>query len=355
MTKIQSTLLSGTEKTIEVVNSCIIAKEGPNMVNKMSLDLLEIPYDSVSVNRQTLTANSTAKPILYGWLGTNLTFLLIRPNYEGANPQTCTGTSAFLEYYFEDQPTVKRYLTQLLVLTGDENHRIPQVYLYNPTDYTVTVDIMMGNLDPNEISTAIVPTYDEFSGLAYSAIITDQIYGVGMTGSTQFEILDILGNIQLVIPISQIDVIEIEGSTLTITTNSIDPVKLNFLSNFNASQAISRMNWVMESTINRYLTPTYPSIDTAAPVITFSAVTSVSLSDYGGTITKTDIINKLIVKVEDDRDGIMNKFNVNLVIIDDGTAVQYESITSVGDYSLIFTAKDIAENSVTETKTIIVG
>lgn len=355
MTKIQSTLLSGTEKTIEVVNSCIIAKEGPSMVNKMSLDLLEIPYDSVSVNRMTLAPDVSPKPIMYGWLGTNLTFLLIRPNYEGANPQTCTGSSAFLEYYFEDQPTVKRYLTQLLVLTGDENHRIPQVYLYNPTDYTVTVDIMMANLDPNEISTAIVPTYDEFSGLAYSAIITDQIYGVGMTGSTQFEILDILGNVQLVIPISQIDVIEIEGSTLTITTNSIDPVKLNFLSNFNANQAISRMNWVMESTINRYLTPTYPTIDILAPVITFSGVTSMLLIDYGGTITKTNIINKLIESIVDDRDGVMNKLNVNLVIIDNGTAVQYDEITSVGNYSFIFTAKDIAENSVSETKIIDIG
>jgi len=188
-----SNLLAGTTKSIQVYNNSFISKDGPNMGCKLSLEDLDINYDSIFTTRQTLAPGSKDTPIMYGFLGTDITFLLIKPNYEGVNPQGCSGATQHVEYYFEDQPLIRRTFTKLLVLTGDDTHRIPQVYLYNPTDSIVSFDIMAANLDENTISTSLVPTYNELKGLSYSSIQTDQIYSTTCTGSTQpFKVLFVL-------------------------------------------------------------------------------------------------------------------------------------------------------------------
>jgi len=360
--KIQSNnLLAGTTKSIQVVNGCMIAKEGPNMVTKMGLGGLDIQYDSVLTTRQTLKVNGKDSPIMYSMLGTNITFIAIIPTYGATNPQAgCSGSTAYLEYYYEDQPLIRRIFTDILVLSGDADHRIPQIYLYNPTTSIVTLDIMIGNLDENEISTSIVPTYSELKGLSFSSIQTDQIFGL-TTGSTQFEIMDINENIQMVIPYNRIDFISIQNELLTITTRSDDPIKLYFLSEFNALQAISRMNWCMESSINRYATSTYPGLDTTAPTITFKPHSSTEIMNYvNGSVTKEALKFRFIDSVIDYdnanilRDGIINISNVDVLIINSNTGEQVTGITYDGKYSVTFYIKDLCSNSTSYTKSIVV-
>lgn len=353
-------LLSGTNKTIEFYKSCVIAKEGPNMISKMGLEDLEIEYDSVFTTRQTLASQTRDMPIMYGFLGTDITFLLIKPNYGNMSPQNCSGATQYLEYYFENEPLVRRTFTNLLVLSGDENHRIPQVYLYNPNSDIVTIDIMAANLDENTISTSIVPTYSELQGLSFSSVQTDQIIGVDCTGSTQFEIKDINGNIQMVIPYNKIDIMVIENELITIKTHSDDDIRLNFLSIFNASQALSRMNWVMEMTLNRYITATYPGLDTTAPTITYNVPSPQIIGYTDGVVSQADIRSRYIDTVIDydnsgaTRDGIINNDDVSLVIINQATGEQVSAITNDARYSVSFTAKDLAGNSTTDIKEVLV-
>lgn len=363
--RIKTNSFFGATKSIEVVNNCIIAKEGPNMVSKFSLAGLNIKYDSVLTTKQTLKSGGIDTPIMYGFLGTDITFIVIVPTYGGNNPMSCSGESNYIEYYFEDNPLVRRTFTDILVLSGDANHRIPQIYVYNPTSYVVTLDIMIGNLDENTISTSLVPTYSTIRGLSYSSIRTDQIFMVscstGCTGSTQFEIYDINNNLEMVIPYNKIDIIEINDELLTIKTHSHDDIQLYFLSLFNALQALSRMNWVMESSINRYLTAIYPGLDTSPPVITFKSHSIPQPMTYtNGVITKANLLWRFIdnVKDYDDdgvlRDGQINNSNLNILIVKLSTGEQFEQITTDGTYAITFTAKDLANNSTSSTKTIVV-
>jgi len=362
--KIESNSFFGSSKNIEMVNSCLVAKEGPNMVSKFSLGGLDIEYDSVLTTRQTLKSGSRDTPIMYGFLGSNLTLLAIIPTYGGSNPMSCSGTSNYLEYYYEDEPLVRRTLTDILILSGDADHRIPQVYLYNPTEYTVTVDIFAANLDENEISTTLVPTYTELRGLSYSSVQSDQIYslyGGPCTGSTQFEIYDINGNIQMVVPYNKIDIITIVNELLTIKTHSDNDIKLTFLSNFNAQQSLSKMNWVMESDINRYITAIYPGLDTTAPIISFNPHETPQPMTYtSGVVTKADIIWRFVSGVtdyDDDgyiRDGVINPLNLDLYIYKVSSGEQVSAVTIDGTYSIIFTARDVAGNSRSYTKSIVV-
>ncbi len=356
-----SNLLAGTSKIIKVVNGCIIATEGPNMISKMGLGGLSINYDSVMTTRQTLKSESRDTPIMYAFLGTNITFLTLVPKYGGTSPYTCSGSSNYLEYYYDDEPLVRRTLTDILVLSGDADHRIPQIYLYNPTAYTVTIDIMAANLDENEISTTLVPTFTELNGLSYNSVRSDQIFSVTNTGSTQFEIYDINGNIQMVIPYNKIDIITISEKLLTISTKSDDSVKLTFLSSFNAKQALSIMSWVMESTIDRYITSNYPGLDTTAPSITWKPYQTPQEMTYSlGVVNKTAIRTFFISGVTDYddsgyvRDGIINAADVDLIIVNTTTGDQVTEITEDGNYSVTFVVTDLASNSVSSTKTIVV-
>lgn len=356
-----NSLLTGTSKIIEFTNNSIIAKEGPNMLSKMCLADIQIDYDSVFTTRQTLAPNGRDLPIMYGFLGTDITFLLIKPNYGGLNPMNCSGTTGYLEYYFEDDPLVRRTLTDILILSGDADHRIPQVYLYNPTDSIITIDIMAANVDENTISTSLTPGSTELKGLSYNTIQTDQIFSIYTgTGSTQFEIYDIAGNIQMVIPYNKIDIISINNQTLTVVTTSDDDIILNFLSNFNAQQAISRMNWAMENSIDRFATATSPGLDTTAPEITWNPYNIPQPMPYvNGVITKDALRNRFISSVvdyDDDnliRDGIINVFDVDVLILNNNTGEQVSAITSDGTYSVTFTAKDLANNSTYSTKLVI--
>ena len=136
---------------------------------------------------------------MYGSLGTDVTFLLVKPDYSGVDPQQCSGSTGYLEYWFDDQPLIRRTIGEILILSGNLNHKIPQVYLYNPNGVSIIVDLMVANLGDNSITSTLVSEYTDIDGLSYNIITTDMMYGYNSTGSTQFEILDIQDNIQSVI------------------------------------------------------------------------------------------------------------------------------------------------------------
>jgi len=358
-----NSLLNSTNKNISFVNGCVYAKEGPNCAGKINLGTVSINYDSFFSANMTLQPEDKDMPIMYGYLGTEVTFLAIVPHYN-INPQVCPDDTR-IEYYYEDQPMIKRTFTDILILTGNEEHRIPQIYLYNPTEQVVNLEIMVANMDINQISTQLNPEYEGIDGLSFNSIITDQIYGTNCTGSTQFEILDPLtmsatgttGVTQMVIPYSKIDILEFYDHEIIIKTTSDTPIKLKFVSKFNTEQAFSKMNWVIEDSIKRYITISQPGLDVYGPVITFINNPIISTLP----LNKAELNRRYIDSVIDYddaahtnmRDGIINNDNVE-IIISNNSGEQLDEIIVDGNYILTFRIADLAGNMTSENKTLIV-
>lgn len=370
-----SQLLQSTNKYITNYDCSMIVAEGPNIVGKLSLSDLNIPYETFFVSKMKLESGEADKPIMYGFLGTDITYLMIKVNYDSTVSQAsccnnvtsiCCDTQSYLEYYFEDDALTKRYMSNFMILTGTEQHRIPQVYLYNPNDNAVEVEVMVANVGDCTIS-AVLSAAQTFSGLFFNSISSDQIYDMfGNTGSTQLEILDLNYIPQLVLTYAEIDIIEQDGSDLIVTTTHDDKAKLSFLSEFNAYQANSRINWVMESQSTRYLANpasggTYPIIDSQVPLITYISH-SVNTLPLNPTISKGDIRSYFISSVYDyadsgntiPRDGVISVDNVGVTITRVGSLEEIDYISQDGNYELVFSVADIANNRVTDVKDLIV-
>ena len=143
-----NSLLTPTEKTIKNVNCSFIAVEGPNILNKLSLEDLAIPYESQYRSRIILRAGEMDQPLIYGFIGKAVTFLMIKVTYDSTNdPYYNFEQEKYnITYYFQDDPTL-RPLNRLMVMTGSIDSKIPQIYLNNPLGYDVVLDVMHATID----------------------------------------------------------------------------------------------------------------------------------------------------------------------------------------------------------------
>lgn len=339
-----------TYKNIKPYECSMVAVEGPNTMGKMSLQGLEIAYDSFFVSKMVLNSGATNKPIVFGFLGADITYLMIKVNYSngaGIRCATLEKKEFYIEYYFSDNPSFARPIGQLMVLTGGSNHRIPQIFLNNPMDFPVTVEIMAASVEPAATTENGVSTGAVIDGLFYNSIITDNFAG----GSTQFEIINERNEVQLILPIQyflqdeNIQNIKQDGSTLTITTENTDKVILKFLTVYDANQAHSRMNWIFENPTHRYLTVDLPEPDLAAPVITMNAYAGDTFNLSG--ITKDELRTYYVVSVVDSRDGVIDVNDVEVILRKHDTLVTIPAIVEEGVYDVIFRVKDIASNEAT--------
>lgn len=363
--KIRPSEIMSRNKRIEIANTCIIAKDGPNLINKMGLDF-SIPFDSVLTTRQTLKSETT-KPIMYGFLGTNITFLLLSVNYH-YDVMGCPKKSQYLEYYFEGEEDIIRTFTDILVFSGNEEKRIPQIYIHNPNNYDVVIDIFAANLDDNIISDILLAgnTVTKFGLFSYTAIRTDEVGGT----STQFDIYEtkiegelIFDSLKLSIPYNQIDTININENKILIKTINTDDIELVFLNEFNANQAFSRMMFTLSG---NYATKTYPAVDTNPPTLNF--ISDDPEFDVSGVTTKDDIIDQILGEdvsgytiTDFDNEDILRYaiiksnitlIDVNIIIIDAVTGDEIEEIIDNGKYYVKFVIKDYAGNQSTYTKII---
>lgn len=144
MTKIvPNDLLKATEKTIKNWNCSFIAVEGPNILDKLSLEDLEIPYESQYRSRIVLKAGDMDQPLIYGFIGKAVTFLMIKVTYDGVNDPyyQYEQENYNITYYFENDPTL-RPIGRLMIQTGSADNTIPQIYLNNPLGYDVILDVL---------------------------------------------------------------------------------------------------------------------------------------------------------------------------------------------------------------------
>jgi hypothetical protein len=349
-----SELFKPTRKIIKPYDCSLVANEGPNMVGKFQMGNLEIPYDSQFTSVMTLQPEDKDMPIMYGFLGTNITFLAIKVQYL-SNEQISTNKSLidnkYLEYYYEDDPLVRRSMADLMILSGTKDNRIPQIYLYNPTEYVAQVYIMCANLDVNEISKSLRKDTDTIRGLYYNSILTDIVeYIIGVSGSTQLEIFDFNDKLISTIPLIEINVVKVVDNTITITTNHNSIINLEFNSNYNAVQAHSRINWVLNNYSSKYLTKEYPLADTRSPIINWYS--NYTTTFVGLNLTKTQLQEIFINTINDEFDGEISKYDAEVKIRKIGSVREFEIVNEVGNYEIQFKIKDIAGNETIAVKNI---
>lgn len=363
-----NSLFGDRSQFIKLQNSDIVAINGVNTLERLIGSDIRIPYKQLLKSRVILKAGQTNYLLNHLGLGDNATFLVIKATY---NTASVNEEDNYVDYYYYDNLSTRLSFKELIVLTGNSTNRIKQLYLTNPNSkYAVTLDIIVAVIDDTYtfFTDTINQTGTSFTGLEYTDIKT---YVVGESIVINDKNSPVRPLIYL--NLSNINSLQRNSNILIIDDESLGTIFLQFLTEFDAIQSLSLLNYVLENP-NTDIDTIDPLADTEDPILYFletsgtggdyiafngstSSVpydtsfgntfsTSISISSFGtasGTyIDKPQLIYLLVDYIEDNRDELMNLLPQNLII--SGTAGEVTTITSVGTYSVTFDFSDIAQN-----------
>lgn len=357
----------------------VVAISGANTDERLILGDLRFPYKQIIKGRVQLKAGQINYLMNHLGLGDNATFLMMTARY---NEKSVIPEDNYVQYSYYNDASRMYTFAQALLLTGNVGQRVPQLYLSNPNaTYSVSIDVMVAVVDdvysffPDDSQTGV-----NVYNLEYTDILT-------FTVDKTLAIMGPNDTAVLYIDITDISTIERSEKILIIDQTSIGKVYLNFVSEYDALQSLSLLNWVMELT-GRVIGVNSPGADDFRPVIsftdyvylgltgsTYSSPTTVdgnefnatlTLTDYNAsTITKTDLFSgtySLILSVVDYdnrgltaggltaanyRDGVMG-IDTGSIIIKNDTNTTITSIGATGSYQLNFNISDIAGNNLSD-------
>ena len=364
-----SSLFGQGSQYIKISGGDFVAIEGSSTRDKLTVSDLRMPYKQILKSRIILKKGQVNYLLNHLGLGDNATFLAIKAIYD---PKSVVEADNYVTYSYYNYPVSTFTFAQLLVLTGNSSNRIPQLYLTNPSvKYPVVLDVMIGVMDDSYsfFNDDINQSGTSFTGLEYTDIKTFVI-------GESIAIYDKNSPPRALIYLGLVNInsIEISGNFLIIDDESYGTIFLSFLTEYDALQAHSLLNYVLQN----------PSVDidnlpiiedNISPVIYFNSTagatgsyiidytgatagvpyntgngftfsTSISLSTYGtsGVIDRDSLIDLLVNYIDDNRDGSMNLMPSNLII--SGTAGATNVIGIVGTYSLQFNFADLAHNDI---------
>ena len=362
-------LFGAQSQYIKVGNGEFLAIEGANTVDRMLVSDVRMPYKQLLRSRVILKAGQVNYLLNHLGLGDNATFLAIKATY---NSKSVIADDNYINYAYYDDLTKVYSFAQLIVLTGNTTNRIKQLYLTNPnTKYDVNLDVMIGVIDENYsfFNDTVNQSGTSFTGLEYTDIST---YVVGQSIVINDKSNPVRPLIYLTL--NNIQSMERTGTILIIDDSTLGSIFLQFLTENDAVQAQSLLNYVLENA-NVNIEDLDPLADTAPPVIyffdkvgdvisgatisvvgsnvipvdtgmgiTFSTSMSITTHGTGSVISKSKIVELLVDYSADVRDGLMQLSESNLLI--SGSAGSVNSITSIGDYTITFDYSDIALNYV---------
>jgi len=360
-----NSLFGKVSQFIKINGGDFVAIEGSNTVEKLITSDVRMPYKQLLKGRVILKPGQINYLLNHLGVGDNATFLSIKATYD---PKSVIELDNYIRYSYYDYPVQNLSFAQLLVLTGNSTNRIPQLYLNNPnTKYAVILDVMVGVIDDTYtfFNDDINQSGTSFTGLEYTDI---KSFVVGES----IAIIDKDSKVLIYLGLTYINSITLNGTFLVIDDESYGSVFLQFLTEYDAVQAHSLLNYVLEHPdVN--IEDISPISDATAPVIYFNSTagatgsyisfngatsgvpystaagytfsTTIPLS-YGtaGIIQKDRLKYLLIDYVDDNRDGVIELMDSNFVI--SGSTGVVSSIGSTGSYSLTFDFTDLAHNSV---------
>ena len=365
MATCQSSLFGNQSQYIKVNGGDFVAVQGANTFEKLLVSDLRMPYKQLLKSRLILKAGQTNYLLNHLGLGDNATFVAIKAIYDA---KSVIEEDNFITWSFYDDLTKSYSMAQMLVLTGNSTNRIKQLYLTNPnTKYPVALEVMVANIDDSYsfFNDTVNQSGTTFTGLEWTDIkshIIGQSIKIMDKGTPTRPLI--------YLEIANIETIEKSGSILIIDDASYGTIFLQFLTEFDAYQAHSLFNYVIENPDVNIDTIQVDSADpvlyfynqvgttgdfiafngaTAGPYSTADGLTfstSISLLTYGtasGTlIDKQQLIYLLVDSITDNRDGTMSMQPSNLIIT--ATSSDVSSIILPGTYSLTFNFSDIAHN-----------
>ena len=356
---IQNSKIMGPSARIIKPYACsIIATEGPNILSKIDLAGVEIPFETQFTTRIVLNPNTVDQP-LHGYFDDNVTYLLLKVTYDETTPDYKVEENQYIEYYFNDDPIKKtRYINKLMILSGNSLYKVPRLFFNNPTSGKVVIDAMIGNVATNPLSTSDVNNTTTLNNLYHNSLISNLVYdGVSNnSGSTQLQVIDYNNNILLYLDYNSIDTITVDKTNfdIIIVTKSLSNIHLLFLSQFEMYQALSRLEWVLESKLTRILTTNSPTIDTESPIIQKTTAPTIIdglymmpiiTSESTFVITKDDILTRFILSINDNRDGDINIYDSTVTIRKYNELLKLDNITEDGVYDILISISDIANNT----------
>lgn len=365
----KSTLFGQGSQYIKVGNGEFIAIEGSNTFDRLMVSDSRMPYKQLLKGRVILKKGQVNYLLNHLGLGDNATFLAIKATYDS---KSVVPDDNYVNYSYYDYPIKSYHFAQMMVLTGNISHRIPQLYLTNPSvKYPVILDIMVGIIDDEYsfFNDTLNQSATSFTQLEYTKI---KSYVVGES----IKIVDADDRPLVYLALVNINSIEKIGTILVVDDSSLGTIFLSFVTQNDCNQAHSLLNYVLENPMVDISTIS-PLEDTTDPVVYFYSTagatgsyisfngatagvpydttdgftfsTSISLSTSGtvsGTVSifnKQSLIDLLIDYVDDNRDGLMLIQPSNLIIT--GTAGEVSQISQSGTYSITFNFTDLAENA----------
>ena len=360
-------LFGAKSQFIKTNGGDFVAVDGSGVRERLILSDLRIPYKQILKSRVILKTGQANYLLNHLGLGDNATFLCIKAVYD---PKSVIEADNYINWSYYDDLTRINHFADMMVLTGNSTNRIPQLYLTNPsTKYPVYLDVMVAVIDDSySIFTDVLnQSGTSFVGLEYTDIHSHVVGSSIVINDKSSPVKPLI-----YINLSDVNSIQISGKILILDDSSRGSLFLQFLTENDAYQAHSLINYVLEnpnvdidslSPVSDNLDPIlyfyqtagvggdYISLDGAtygvpydtSEGLTFS--TSISLSTYGtasGYIDKSQLIYLLVDYIQDNRDGYMYMMPSNLII--SGTAGTVDRILTTGSYSLTFDFSDIAHN-----------
>ena len=199
-----------------------------------------------------MKAGEENQPLIYGFIGKSTTFLMVKVTYDSTNdPYYQYEQEKYnITYYFEDDPTL-RPLNRLMIMTGSADDKIPQIYLNNPLDYDVVLDVLHATVDSEFDLSGSTSYHVKFDirniSSTYTGLTNDEYIrcsGTTESGSTYTLYLPFATGSGNLLTIKNLDtgVITVEAQTYQTIDYSSAPIILN---QYDVSRLIdaSTNNW----------------------------------------------------------------------------------------------------------------
>lgn len=349
--------------------------QGSNIVGKVDLCNWSENYNQYVLSDFYLEAGALNREIPFSGIGTQIEFLMLKIKYIEKNPTSPFTTSSteipYTIYTFQTNPEIQRYINDLMILTGTDNHRIPKIFLTNPNtgwDALVTIlasteRITYDNINPNETGDKVITV----ENLTYKNLTSDvdKLY-VNSTAGTVVTMRwqDITTN-------SSSGDLELNSKIITIHDYVKGTINLSFIDEYNARQSYSLIKWALCNKQVNLLVGNGNITDDTPPIIYYSpnfttdiylnnfppliastcgtAGNSICYNPYMGTngekiILKDDLFIYLTDYISDNRDCYVPFSKNNLTIKPITSINNIDAITSLGLYQMSFEVKDYAGN-----------
>lgn len=367
----QSSLFGSSDKYIKFLNADLVAIEGVNTVERQFLKELRIPYNQLIKSRIILKKGQVDYLLNHLGLGDNATFVSITAAYD---PKSKVEADNYVVYNYYDDMTRNRTFAQMMILTGNSTNRIPQLYLTNPNaNYPVILEVMVAVIDDTYsfFNDTTNQTGTSITGLEYTDLHTHVV-----NESIVIEDKSNPPKPLIYLKLANINSIERSGLILIIDDQSYGTIFLKFLTQYDANQAFSLINYVLANP-GADIDTISPLNDDVDPVVYFKSQvggngdyiafngstasvpyntsdgltfsTNISLTTYGtfsgGTnsvIDKNRLVYLLVDSATDNRDGAMAVTGSNFIIT--ATAGTASNILVAGTYAVSFDFSDLAQN-----------